>query len=218
MIFQRDSPQSLSFRNLPNPKRQERTRDVSFERRPNTPDKEFEFFASFNGLHSEMCFAEEIFSNGKLFSFKSPTPNNTTTTTQAQVWNSPKKDLFNAKKSRAIKHGCSAEYRMLEEDPSPTKSQTQKSKRISNGMSGRSWLSKWFLLMFGSTGMPAEMEIRDIRSRQRRLSPTTFVQAMAGYEEEERKRMWKLLRAMSCRSVADVGTPLKFQVARVRVG
>lgn len=216
MMFQRDSPLSLSFSDLPISETQEITRDITFERGPvlTTPVEEFEFFF-FNDLDVKTCSADDIFSQGKLQPFKSPSHNNTTTTSKGQVWDSlniNKADFFNPK-GRAISHRCSAEYKRLGNDPRPAP--LLPPKQVSGGTSGRSRsMPKWFLFLFGSIKMPVVMDMSDIRSRQSRRFPASFVPP-ADRVGEEGKSRWKFLRALSCRGHGEVGTPMELRVARV---
>lgn len=203
-MLERDSPQSLSFCDLPISEIQEIVKDVAFERRSTTQDEEFEFFSTFNGFNVEICSPDDIFSHGKILPFKSPTP--------------LKKNYPLNAKGRAMSHSCSVEYRTLDKDPSTTRVQTQITKRVSGSMSGRSGSRpKWYLLMFGSMRAPAEMGMSDIRSRQKRRSPVDMKPPGAG-DGEERKRKWSLLKALSCRGRTKVGPPLELQAGRVRAG
>ncbi|XP_004308801.1 PREDICTED: uncharacterized protein LOC101301053 [Fragaria vesca subsp. vesca] len=74
--------------------------------------------------------------------------------------------------------------------------------------------SKWYLFMFGMARFPTEMELRDIKSRQSRRSPSTMFGANSEASDElmgkgnkeisdssnRAKGLWGLLRAIGCRS------------------
>lgn len=69
--------------------------------------------------------------------------------------------------------------------------------------------SRWFLFLFGSARFPKEMELSDMRTRQRRSSPPTMfrpseerkVARGSGGKKTTAHGLWKLLRALiGCRS------------------
>ncbi|XP_061999465.1 uncharacterized protein LOC133716826 [Rosa rugosa] len=74
--------------------------------------------------------------------------------------------------------------------------------------------SKWYLYMFGMARFPTEMELRDIKSRQSRRSPSTMFGANCEASDElmgkgnkgisdssnRAKGLWGLLRAIGCSS------------------
>ncbi|VVA12289.1 PREDICTED: CCACVL1_23607 [Prunus dulcis] len=73
--------------------------------------------------------------------------------------------------------------------------------------------SKWYLFMFGMARFPTEMELRDIRTRQSRRSPSTMFRSfdegsdqmegqkgnMGRKSSNKAKGLWGLLRAVGCR-------------------
>ncbi|KAI0511158.1 hypothetical protein KFK09_011783 [Dendrobium nobile] len=57
---------------------------------------------------------------------------------------------------------------------------------------------KWPLFVLGSVRFPAEMEMKDIRSRQRRRGTPATSEDSA--ENGGRKNRWRILRALSCKA------------------
>lgn len=57
---------------------------------------------------------------------------------------------------------------------------------------------KWHLLVFGSIRFPAEMEMKDIRNRQRRRGLLAMAEDIT--DNSGRKSRWRILRALSCKA------------------
>lgn len=198
-----------------------------------TPDRDlFEFF---NDLNQEMCAADEIFLSGKILPFKSSSVANTRRDEDGN------RSSFFDMRSGSLDEGRGSrmKYHKLERASSSmesTQKQTQMTNRVRNGKgvgigemsAGRaSCRPKWYLLMLGSMrGPPVEMEMRDIRNRQRRRNPPPgpLFQAcerregaVSGGKEAERKTAWKLLQALSCKGHANsvITDPFGYIPARV---
>ncbi|XP_058113756.1 uncharacterized protein LOC131256748 [Magnolia sinica] len=225
MIFQReadDREESLSFCDLPIAKDVNGGGNIAREENGRPPNQDF--FEFFNELGDEMSAAEDIFLQWKLL----PNMKNE----RQNRCNFIKKSFFHPRSEssnelhrsrpdvRPERNRFSAEYRKSER-PSSSSSNTptqslavQMPRRVPRGRCDSPperkspARPKWYLLMFGSMKVPAEMEMKDIRTRQRRRnlssSATLFPsldrsRTVSVKTEEDGKRPKKLLRAFSCR-------------------
>ncbi|XP_008781936.1 uncharacterized protein LOC103701592 [Phoenix dactylifera] len=144
----------------------------------------FEFF--FHGPRSpvEMCTADDVFLQGKLLPFGAAPPR------------PPKKDEIYKPRSLPRdqwQQEAATGYRRLRKAPEsdlrvPPPPQTPRTR------------SRWYLFVLGSVRVPAAMEIKDIRSRQRRRCPAG-VPEDSGRWSRQGSKSWKLLRSLSCNGV-----------------
>ncbi|KAK1316803.1 hypothetical protein QJS10_CPA05g02343 [Acorus calamus] len=151
---------------------------------------------------SEMCAAEDVFLRGRLLPYRPPQ-----TTEEEQ----PKPTTHHGKtesfdesnrgsaKGRFLKGGSSSsslEYRKLRrarsERPPPPASAAK---------------PNWYWIVFGSVKLPGEMEMRDIRSRQRRRQPPPPPPlSLEGRKTASGKSGsgWRLLKSLSCKGHDDI--------------
>lgn len=147
---------------------------------------------------AQMCAADDVFLQGKLLPFGTlPGP-------------SPKKDKIydprrhHPREQRKLETAegfnlpggiwggaMTPEYRRLRKAPeSDTKVLPPRSR------------PRWYLCVLGTVRVPAAMEMRDIRSRQRRRSsPATEAADDSGRWSFEGSKSWKLLRSLSCKGL-----------------
>ncbi|KAK1291449.1 hypothetical protein QJS10_CPB17g00053 [Acorus calamus] len=157
----------------------------------------FEFYSDST---SEMCAAEDIFLRGRLLPYRPPQ------TTEEEP---PKPTAHHGKtesfdesnrgcaKGRFLKGGSSSssslEYRKLQrarsERPPPPASAAK---------------PNWYWIVFGSVKLPGEMEMRDIRSRQRRRQPPPPLSSEGRKAASVKSGSgWRLLKSLSCKGHDD---------------
>jgi hypothetical protein len=86
--------------------------------------------------------------------------------------------------------------------------------------------SRWYLFLFGMAGLPTEMELRDIRTRQSRMrgQPSTMSQSSVESDEKVKgvgdnarrsrgKGLWRLLKMLGCRSTHQTNAVVKASAA-----
>ncbi|RVW75521.1 hypothetical protein CK203_051935 [Vitis vinifera] len=121
----------------------------------------------------------------------------------------------NSAKSRLVRNSRSLDYRKLyRSSSSQTSPGPEMDRNSSDKSSGRSDISvrkvpksRWYLLMFGLVKFPPEMELRDIKSRQVRRSPSTLFPSLDASVKVPVKRSsgkcsWGILRALSCKDAS----------------
>ncbi|XP_068653412.1 uncharacterized protein [Aristolochia californica] len=175
----------------------------SEDRREPSPDKDmFEFFSD---VSAEMCAAEDVFLRGTIVpnSYRAPSKEEKKNTNHASKRGSSTHQrsysldtLFQEPRS-----GSHRNYRKLQRASSAESPKVGSGKCLRVSSSRR---HKWHLLTFGLIRPPAEMEMEDIRNRQRRLNPSPLFPSgdpgsVAGGREEGNKNSWRLLRALSCK-------------------
>ncbi|XP_010928659.1 uncharacterized protein [Elaeis guineensis] len=156
---------------------------------------------------AEMCAADDVFFQGKLLPFGSPpapAPKkdkiyNPRSQPREQRWPETV-DGFN--RPRGLWGGANTpEYQRLRKAPeSDAKVLPPRSR------------PRWYLCVIGTVRLPAAMEMRDIRSRQRRRStPVSEAAEHSGRWSFEGSKSWKLLRSLSCKGVesAVAAAPLR---------
>ncbi|KAG1326924.1 putative serine/arginine repetitive matrix protein 1-like [Cocos nucifera] len=141
-----------------------------------------------------MCAADDVFLQGKLLPFGEAPPR------------PPKKDdIYNPRSlpRDQWRPETTTEYQRLRKAPEsdvrvPPPPQPPRSR------------SRWYLFVLGSVRVPATMEMKDIRRRQRRRSPAAIPED-SGRWSFERSKSWKLLRSLSCTGMSAVAAaPLSF--------
>ncbi|URD92467.1 hypothetical protein MUK42_00208 [Musa troglodytarum] len=177
-----DSHDSLSFRYIP----------IAVREGPSGPEPSpvhralssspdaFEFFT----LATDMCYADDVFLEGKLLSSHPRTP--------------PRRTL-------PLVHRRSESLDESRQPRGPAGKRHRQGRAASDldPPSAMKPLPKWYLFVLAPKRMPAAMEMEDIRNRQtRRRSPPTST----GCKSMERRGPWKLLRSLSCTGAHSVAT------------
>ncbi|XP_077214724.1 uncharacterized protein LOC143849552 [Tasmannia lanceolata] len=222
-----DSDEVLSFRDLP--------RECEFEntsQRENQAPQDQDLFEFFNTFNTEMCAAEDIFLRGKILPYKPPKQEFEKRKSFVH-FRSESLNNFQTPRSSIEKFhrpSFSVDYKKLDrvsssKTPNPNRNSVSSCfggndfpvRRIDS--SKRKWQN---LFTFGLVKPRVEMEMKDIRNRQRRRNPSTFYPAFDGGEtvsvsrDEGNKKSssWKLIRALSCSS--NVERSVVSSLARVR--
>jgi hypothetical protein len=86
--------------------------------------------------------------------------------------------------------------------------------------------SKWYLFLFGMAGLPTEMELRDIRTRQSRRRSQLSTMSQSSVESDEKvkgvgdnarrsrgKGLWRLLKMLGFRSTHQTNAVVKASAA-----
>ncbi|KAG9455857.1 hypothetical protein H6P81_000365 [Aristolochia fimbriata] len=198
-----ESDEALSLCDLP-------IKDGEKEEDPREPSPDQDMFEFFSDVSTEMCAAEDVFLSGTIL------PNS---------YRAPSKEDEEKKKpnNSSCKRGSCTHHRsysldaLYQEPRSNSRSNYRKLQRASSAespkvgsgkcfrLSSSRRQHKWHLLTFGLIKPPAEMEMEDIRNRQRRLNRSLLFPSLdsaasvAGGREEGNKNSWRLLRALSCK-------------------
>ncbi|KAG1364447.1 serine/arginine repetitive matrix protein 1-like [Cocos nucifera] len=191
------------------------------------PTDPFEFFSGNLSAAEEMCSAEDVFLKGNLLPYKPPLQLSPTKRSDASA---PKNAPFDHRRSESLDGinrprgdgGLAGEYQRLRRAASETDPRTPQPPPPppppppQPPATPRS-RPKWYLVVFGSVRVPAAMEMKDIRNRQRRRRTTTLLAECGGWRCEGGRGPWKLLRSLSCKGVESTvaASPLNF-VSRVR--
>ncbi|PKU78978.1 uncharacterized protein LOC114579656 [Dendrobium catenatum] len=136
--------------------------------------------------------ADELFLHGRLRPFKAsqlPLAANILEVEQ------PTTPHFNHRR------GGSLDSRTLRPRVESQKSDYQRLRRASSDprpTPGTGTWQKWPLFVLGSVRFPAEMEMKDIRNRQRRRGTPATLDDSA--ENGRQKNRWRILRALSCKA------------------
>ncbi|XP_077214720.1 uncharacterized protein LOC143849547 [Tasmannia lanceolata] len=226
-----DSDQVLSFSDLP--------REFEFEntsQRENQAPQDQDLFEFFNTFNTEMCAAEDIFLRGKILPYKPPKQEfenrksfRHLRSESLNYFQTPRSSIAQEKFHRP---SFSVDYKKLDR-VSSSKTPNQNRNSIGSCFGGTDFpvrridssKRKWQnLFTFGLVKPRVEMEMKDIRNRQRRRNPSTFYPAFDGGEtvsvsrDEGNKKSysWKLIRALSCSS--NVERSVVSSLARVRTG
>ncbi|XP_068649166.1 uncharacterized protein [Aristolochia californica] len=163
----------------------------------------FEFFSD---VSTEMCAAEDVFLHGTILpnSYRAPSKEEKKKKNHAPLGGS-----FTHQRSYSLdtllfqepRNGPRGGHRKLQRGSSAESPKVRSGKYLRVSSIRR---HKWHLLTFGLIRPPAEMEMEEIRNRQRRLSPSPwlpsgFPASVAGCRDEVNKNSWRFLRALSCR-------------------
>ncbi|XP_039164299.1 uncharacterized protein LOC104438744 [Eucalyptus grandis] len=199
-----------------------------------------EFFEFFSDFSSDMCSADDVIVCGKLAPFSSM-QSPTKMTPQEAVNNEESELRFafrrrsesmsklqssvagsNSAKLNLTRNCKSLDYGKLKPNQSPqvlhsheaTGNSPARSVVKSGSLVKRTTASKprWYVLTFGQVKSPTEMELRDMKSRQFRQSPSAMLFPAPGDSGEGKaqgsagggKVTWKVLRALSCKGHASV--------------
>ncbi|XP_059458657.1 uncharacterized protein LOC132188256 [Corylus avellana] len=86
--------------------------------------------------------------------------------------------------------------------------------------------SRWYLFLFGMAGLPTEMELTDIRTRQSRMKSQPSTMSQSSFECDEMvkgvgdnarrsrgKGLWRLLRMLGCSSTHQTNAVVKASAA-----
>lgn len=177
-----DSHDSLSFRYIP----------IAVREGPSGPEPSpvhralssspdaFEFFTP----ATDMCYAEDVFLEGKLLSSQPrPPPPGTLPLVHRRS-----ESLDESRQPRGPAGKRYGQGRAASDPDPPSAMKPQ---------------PKWYLFVLAPKRMPAAMVMEDIRNRQtRRRSPPTAT----GCKNRARKGPWKLLRSLSCSRAHSVAT------------
>ncbi|XP_010929247.1 uncharacterized protein [Elaeis guineensis] len=181
------------------------------------PTDPFEFFSGNHSAAEEMCSAEDVFLKGNLLPYKAPPQLSPTKRSDAPA---PKNAPFDHRRSESLDGinrprgggGRAAEYPSLRRAASETDPRTpQPAPPPPPPPATPRSRPKWYLVVFGSVRVPAAMEMKDIRNRQRQRR-TTLLAECGGWRREEGRGPWKLLRSLSCKGVEStvVASPLSY--------
>ncbi|KAG1326417.1 serine/arginine repetitive matrix protein 1-like [Cocos nucifera] len=183
---------------------------------PPPPTDTFEFFSGDLSTAEEMCSADDVFHQGQLLPYKplppQPSPAKTSDAPAPQIApfdhrRSESLDRINRPRGGARLPGKYRRLRRVVSDSDPRTPLPPPTPRQR---------PKWYLVVFGPVRVPAAMEMKDIRNRQRRRrSPSLAEGGRLGYEGGSRP--WKLLQSLSCKGTesAVVSPPPSF-VSHVR--
>ncbi|XP_008811315.2 formin-like protein 20 [Phoenix dactylifera] len=183
---------------------------------PPPPTDPFEFFPGDHSAVEEMCSADDVFHQGQLLPYKPPPPQPSPAKTSDAT--APKIAPFDHRRSESLNRinrprgggaGLAAEYRRLRRAASDSDSRTPLPPPTQPPARPRSRRPKWYLVVFGSVRVPAAMEMKDIRNRQRRQRSLSLAEC-GGLGYEGGRGPWKLLQSLSCNGAesAVVSTPL----------
>lgn len=185
------------------------------------PTDTFEFFSGDYSAAEEMCSADDVFHQGQLLPYK-PTPPQPSPAKMTDA-SAPKISPLDHRRSESLDGinrprggvGLVAKYRRLRRaasDPDPRSPLPPPTQPPATPRSR----PKWYLVVFGLVRVPAAMEMKDIRNRQRRPRSTALAEG-SGLGYERRGRPWKLLQSLSCQGAQSdvVSPPLSF-VSHVR--
>ncbi|XP_052198357.1 uncharacterized protein LOC127805647 [Diospyros lotus] len=196
-----------------------------------------DFFEFFNNLTSEMSHAEDIIFCGKLVPFKEqPLSNHTHKTTNArdhklasfqsrrsESMSELKSSQSNSAKTRVMRASRSMDYQKLHRNLSSNSTASEIHRNSSlkscgsyDGSGHKVWKPRWYDLMFGLAKFPPEMELKDMKSRQVRRTPTAMFPPLYDggrfpVNRSTRKgSSWGLLRVLSCKDHASVAVTASF--------
>ncbi|CAA6671077.1 unnamed protein product [Spirodela intermedia] len=171
------------------------------------PAESFEFFPI---IGSDMCAAEDIFLCGQLLPYALPSP-------KAQRGREQRRWLSHHERSPdLLQRAESLDGRywkgMGGGSPGYQKLRTAAGTRQISEVSTR---PRWYMIAFGSVSLPAEMSLRDMKSRLRRQRRVSSGRGAAGSAGKEGRAgdggggggggKWKLIRSLSCKGdVEDV--------------
>uniref|UniRef100_A0A1D1Z0T5 3-oxoacyl-[acyl-carrier-protein] synthase 3 protein 3 n=1 Tax=Anthurium amnicola TaxID=1678845 RepID=A0A1D1Z0T5_9ARAE len=183
---------------------------------PSTPDL-FEF--SRVDLGSDMCAAEDVFLRGRLLPYKPGPP------TSPASAPPPAHRLLpgTAHHGRDHQRWCPPDQGRANPSRHRRSESLDEYQRSRGGAASRYWKGKgslsadyqrlqpvassprpkWYVLAFGSVRLPAEMDMKDIRSRLRRRSTSPPAGSGAAGAGVGGGGAWKVLRSLSCKG--DVG-------------
>ncbi|GAV59580.1 hypothetical protein CFOL_v3_03111 [Cephalotus follicularis] len=205
-----------------------------------------EFFEFFNDLTSEMRPAEDIIFHGKLIPFNEPPV--TTQTPKTLTIEGKRKEYFRRRseslpaiqssiaRSNSInpnalmRNSRSLDHQKLNRFESSKILQERQMERNSSVRSvGKSEVPAknvvvkpwWYMLMFGMVKFPAEMELRDIKSRQFRRNPSVMFPTLdhgnnyTVNRSSKKDSSYKFLKALSCKGHASVAVTASLCVPQV---
>lgn len=177
----------------------------------------FEFFSGKLSAAEEMCSAEDVFLKGNLLPYK-PLPPQLSPGKRSDG-PAPKNAPFDHRRSESLdginrprgSGGLATEYARLRRAASDSDPMTPQPPPPPQPPATPRSRPKWYLVVFGSVRVPAAMEMKDIRNRQRRRR-TTLLEECGGWRREGGGGPWKLLRSLSCKGVEStvVASPLSF--------
>lgn len=136
----------------------------------------------------DMCAADDVITGGKLLPLWIPPP-----PPQPQKAQAP--DHRRSNSLGDPPHGCwggkstsGGEYRKLRRVPDPEHKETAPDHPRPR--------PRWYVLVFGSVRVPAAMELKEMRVRQRRRSAPPVAAKDSG-----ERGPWRLLRSLSCKGM-----------------
>ncbi|XVE79994.1 hypothetical protein DITRI_Ditri14bG0102900 [Diplodiscus trichospermus] len=194
-----------------------------------------EFFEFLSDLSSDMCPADDIIFCGKLIPLKHQTINSFRTWEDNPLGKS--KNHVLRKRSESLSELCSSSINRSNSNKNSTRLlrnsrslDYQKLRRsdMERNPSTRSLEKaevspkkavkpRWYIFMFGMVKFPPEMELKDIKSRQFRRSPSLMFPSMedggkkfAGNPSSVKGCSWSLLKALSCKDHTSVAVTSSF--------
>ncbi|XP_073005250.1 uncharacterized protein [Typha latifolia] len=154
---------------------------------------------------TEMCSADEVFLGGKLLPFRprhqppSPLKRRETHKAKSHLLDHQRSESLDEIIRKSARGGLAAWSLRAASD--------SVSRIVPPPAAEARPRPKWYVVAFGSVRIPAEVELKDIRNRQKRRKPSHGHGARQGV-----KGPWNLLRSLSCKgvecSVAAAPTPL----------
>ncbi|XP_030535599.1 uncharacterized protein LOC115744518 [Rhodamnia argentea] len=214
-----------------------------------------EFFEFSSNFGSDMCSADDVIVCGKLAPFSSKQSATKTTPQATEDGEESKLKLVfrrrseslsklqgsvarsNSAKSNLIRNCKSLDYGKLKPNQSslvlhsheatsdlPARSVARSDSLAKTAPASR---PRWYVLTFGQVKSAAEMELRDMKSRLFRRSPSAMLFPAPGDSGEGKaqrstgagKVTWKVLRVLSCKGHASVAVTAPFgqtQLAKIR--
>lgn len=236
-----EAEETLSLCDLPTHSDSAQWDDFSKEYQSSSFDKDednfFEFFSEEFTASTYPSWNKDIIFCGKLIPYNKEAPQvinaaaekktqkNSEVSNKTLGGSTKKWSFFRWRRFRGSKHKAVAKPSQAKSTSTTTKSisfpasKSYKRYDLSLGnvsiLSSNRSKSKWYLFMFGMTRFPTEMELRDIKSRQSRRSPSTMFGSNNCEASDEitgkgskgisnsssrAKGLWELLRNLGCSS------------------
>ncbi|XWS73234.1 hypothetical protein CRYUN_Cryun02cG0110100 [Craigia yunnanensis] len=194
-----------------------------------------EFFEFLTDLSFDMCPADDIFFCGKLIPLKEQYVSFQTrkdyrkrknhvflkrSESLSELRSNSLPRSYSTKNTTLIRNSRSLDYHKLHRcdmKRNPSTRSVEKSKIPPK----KAVKPRWYVFMFGMVKFPPEMELKDMKSRQFRRSPSVMFptvedggQKFAGNRSSGKDSSWSLLKALSCRDHTSVAVTTSFWMPR----
>ncbi|XP_030458777.1 uncharacterized protein LOC115679312 [Syzygium oleosum] len=215
-----DDDDALSLSDFPLATAAHPRNDSSRPRRSSSePPDLFEFLI---GLGSHMRSADDLIVSGKLVPLHDQCRRCESLSELERSSVSRSSSTRAAAKAQLARSSRSLDYRRLRRPPSSLAREAVE-RRTSSSSAGGSGVARsdsfakrppprplWRVLPFVAVKLPAEMELRDMRSRQLRRTPSALFVPPTPADRGGWKGSWRLIKALSCKDPASVAvaTPL----------